>query len=88
MTEYGKHGKAMNPASPFSHSSEFLRDSHITTASTTGYCLLVPLNANHRHRKGLVNLHLSVLSSTAIAPSLMKWKDRNKMVALRVPSPV
>ena len=45
----------MKPASHPSHTLwKSLRDSHIPTASTTGIRLLVPLNSNHRHRKGLV----------------------------------
>jgi hypothetical protein len=45
----------MKPASHPSHTLwKSLRDSHIPTASTTGYMFPMPVNSNHRHRKGLV----------------------------------
>jgi hypothetical protein len=46
----------MKPAShPFHTLWKSLRDSHISTASTTGYISFrAPVNSNHRHRKGLV----------------------------------
>src|SRR5271155_893657 len=51
-----KAWKAMKPASHPSHTLwKSLRDSHIPTASTTGYMSSrAPFNSNHRHRKGLV----------------------------------
>jgi hypothetical protein len=39
---------------PFPHSLESLRDSHIPTASTTGYMSSNALKPKHRFRKGLV----------------------------------
>jgi hypothetical protein len=50
-----KAWKAMKPASHPSHTLwKSLRDSHIPTASTTGYMFPMPVNSTHRHRKGLV----------------------------------
>ena len=50
-----KAWKAKKPASHPSHTLwKSLRDSHIPTASTTGYVFSCHLNPNHRHRKGLV----------------------------------